>query len=203
MVKVGWKMPTARYRFLTHIRDEKVISKVERGLTDARDKTTTLKFNGSLELDVTERSEREQDKDQFARTIEQLTQEHGQQFLYAIEQGGTIYDLLRSLHLFSVEDMIDGCAFGIDSNLQDASKYDEFERDDIDMSRLVVESRLTKKMRDAIRTRFDRDRTFYNYPWSVVFMMALDICNASQLFDIDGAQEKLDELELENYPGWV
>jgi hypothetical protein len=32
-------------------------------------------------------------------------------------------------------------------------------------------------------------------------MMALDICNASQSFDIDGAQTKLDELKLENYPG--
>jgi hypothetical protein len=31
--------------------------------------------------------------------------------------------------------------------------------------------------------------------------MALDICNASQSFDIDGAQTKLDELKLENYPG--
>jgi hypothetical protein len=31
--------------------------------------------------------------------------------------------------------------------------------------------------------------------------MALDICNASQSFDIDGAQTTLDELKLENYPG--
>jgi hypothetical protein len=32
-------------------------------------------------------------------------------------------------------------------------------------------------------------------------MMALDICNAPQYFDIDGAQTKLGELKLENYPG--
>jgi hypothetical protein len=32
-------------------------------------------------------------------------------------------------------------------------------------------------------------------------MMALDICNASQSFDIDGAQKNLDEFKLENYPG--
>jgi hypothetical protein len=31
------------------------------------------------------------------------------------------------------------------SNSQDASKYDEFTRENIGMSRLVVESRLTKK----------------------------------------------------------
>jgi hypothetical protein len=32
-------------------------------------------------------------------------------------------------------------------------------------------------------------------------MMVLDIYNASQSFNIDGAQTKLDELKLENYPG--
>jgi hypothetical protein len=51
-------MSTACYRFSTQRRDEKSIGKVERGLTDARDKTTTLKSNGTLELDGTEGSER-------------------------------------------------------------------------------------------------------------------------------------------------
>jgi hypothetical protein len=31
--------------------------------------------------------------------------------------------------------------------------------------------------------------------------MALDICNASQSFDIEGAQAKMDDLKLEDYPG--
>jgi hypothetical protein len=50
-------------------------------------------------------------------------------------------------------------------------------------------------------TRYDHDPAFYDYPGQVLFMMALDICNASQSFEIDGAQTKLDELKLENYPG--
>jgi hypothetical protein len=77
-------MEYARYRFSSQRRDEKNVGKVERGLIDAKDKTTTLKFNGTLELDGTEGSERELEKDQFVRTIEQLTQEHGQQVCYAI-----------------------------------------------------------------------------------------------------------------------
>jgi hypothetical protein len=89
---------------------------VERGLTDARDKTTTLKFNGTLKLDGTEGSERELDKDQFVRTIEQLTREHGQQVCYAIEKDGTIHDLLRSPHLFTVEDVIDSHIMRLDTN---------------------------------------------------------------------------------------
>jgi hypothetical protein len=64
------------------------------------------------------------------------------------------------------------------------------------MSRLVVESRLTEKMKDVICTRFDHDPAFYDYPGPVVFMMVLDICNASQLFDIDGTQHKFDEFKL-------
>jgi hypothetical protein len=197
----GWDMDTARYRFSSQRRDEKSVGKVERGLTNARDKTTTLKFNGTLELDGTEGSEIELDKDQFVRTIEQLTREHGQQVFYVIERDGTIHDLLRSPHLFIVEDVIDSHMMRLDTNSTDASKYDSFERDDIDMTRLAVESRLTEKIRDAICTRYDHDPAFYDYPGPVLFVMALDICNASHYFDIDGAQTKVDELKLENYPG--
>jgi hypothetical protein len=106
-VEAGWDMSTARYRFSSQRHDEKIVGKVERGLTDARDKTTTLNFNGTLEFDGTEGSERELDKDQFVCTIEQLTLEHGQKVFYAIEKDCTIHDLLRLPHLFTVEDVID------------------------------------------------------------------------------------------------
>jgi hypothetical protein len=56
-------------------------------------------------------------------------------------------------------------------------------------------------MRDAIHTRYDHDPLFYDYPGPVIFMMALSICNASQSYDIEGAQKKLDELTLDSYPG--
>jgi hypothetical protein len=125
-----------------------------------------------------------------------LTREHDQQVFYAIEKDGTISNLLRSLHLFTVEEVIASYVMRLDSNSTDASQYDSFERDDIDMTRLAVESRFTEKIRDAIRTRYDHDPAFYDYPGPVLFMMALDICNASQSFDIDGAQTKLDELTL-------
>jgi hypothetical protein len=75
------------------------------------------------------------------------------------------------------------------------------ERDEIDLTRLVVKSRLTEKMRDAIQTRLDHDLLFYDYPGPVIFSAALDICNASQSYDIEWAQKKLDYLPLESYPG--
>jgi hypothetical protein len=139
-VRPKWDMEDARYRFSSHRRDEKSVGKVERGLTDARDKTTTLKFNGTLELDGTEGNERELDKDQCVRTIEQLTLENGQQVFYAIENDGTVHNLLRSPHLFTVEEVIASHVMRLYSNSTHASKYDSFEKDDIGMTRLVVES---------------------------------------------------------------
>jgi hypothetical protein len=50
-----------------------------------------------------------------------------------------IQDLVRSSHLFSVQDVIDSHVDRVDKTSTDASKYDDFEMDDIDMSTLVVE----------------------------------------------------------------
>jgi hypothetical protein len=96
-------------------------------------------------------------KDQFVRTIEKLTRQYGQQVFHAIEKDVTIHKLLRSPHLFTVEDMIARHMMRLDMNSTDTSKYDSFEKDDIDMKRLVVEYRLTEKIRDAIHTRYDHD----------------------------------------------
>jgi hypothetical protein len=107
-VQHAWLMDDYHYRFSTQRRDKKNVPRFERGLTDARDKTTTLKFNGNLELDGKRGSENKLDKDQFIRTIDQLTREHGHQSFYAVEDtGGIIVDVNQNLHLFSVNDVID------------------------------------------------------------------------------------------------
>jgi hypothetical protein len=104
-------------------------------------------------------------------------------------------------HLFTVEDVIASHKFYSDDLTTDASKYDSFETDYFDMTRLVVESRLTETMKDVIRTHYDHGPEFNGYPGPVVFIVALDICNASQSFDIEVAQAKMDDLKLEDYPG--
>jgi hypothetical protein len=71
--------------------------------------------------------------------------EHGQQVFYAIEKDGTIHNLLRSPHLFTVEEAIASHMMRFDTSSTYASKYDSFEKDDIDMTRLAVEYRLTKR----------------------------------------------------------
>jgi DNA-directed RNA polymerase subunit M/transcription elongation factor TFIIS len=79
--------------------------------------------------------------------------------------------------------------------------YKEIERGDFELSRLVVESLLSEEIRDNMRVRYDHDINFCDYPGGVLVMMALEISNASVSYDIKGAQVKLDELTLSNYPG--
>jgi hypothetical protein len=52
-----------------------------------------------------------------------------------------------------------------------------------------------------MRVQYDHELNFWDYPGGVLVMMALEISNASVLFDIEGAQAKLDDLNLSNYPG--
>jgi hypothetical protein len=78
-VEAGWVMTKALYRFSIQKRDEGSVSKVERFVTDARCKTRMCKFNWTLELNIKEGTEHELDNEQFVRTIDQLTREHGHQ----------------------------------------------------------------------------------------------------------------------------
>jgi hypothetical protein len=55
-------------------------------------------------------------------------------------------------------------------------------------------------VREKIRIRYDHLVNFYDLPGPAIFAMAMDICNASQSFDIEGAQEKYDALKLEDFP---
>jgi hypothetical protein len=100
----AWVMPTSRYRFSTQRCDVRYIAKIERGLTDARDSASSPKFNG--QMDVASRDTAELDKDRFVREIDQSVREHGHQFFFAVDQGGTVRDLIKDHHLLSVEDVI-------------------------------------------------------------------------------------------------
>jgi hypothetical protein len=57
--------------------------------------------------------------------------------------------MLKEQHLFTVEEVIASHKSCSGNLTTDASKYDSFETDDFDMAISVVESRLTKKMKDA------------------------------------------------------
>jgi hypothetical protein len=84
---------------------------------------------------------------------------------------------------------------------QESIVTQKIERDDFELSRLVDESLLSEEIRDKMRVRYDQNINFYDYPGGVLLMMTLEISNASVSYDFEGAQVKLDQLTLSNYPG--
>jgi hypothetical protein len=152
-------------------------------------------------MDVTSEDTAELDKDRFVREIDQSVREHGHQFLFAVEQGGIVRDLIKDHHLFSVEDIVLAMKLRTDPTTLGPERLDPYERDDIDFSHTLVEAKLSPTMRKRIRVRYDHLDDFFDLPGSVIFMMSLDICDASQSFDIEGALENLERLTLDDYPG--
>ena len=80
-------------------------------------------------------------------------------------------------------------------------QYDQYEFDEIELSRIVVNSLLTEAFHDTIRTRFGHLADFDCLPGSCVFMMALEACNASISHDVEGARQKLEAMTLDTFPG--
>jgi hypothetical protein len=101
--------------------------------------------------------------------------------------------------MFTVTEIIDSYDERKLSRGTDA--WEEIEEDDMDISRLVVESIVSGEMRERMQVRYDHHTEFLDFPGGFLFMMALYIFNASVSFDIEGAQEKFEELTLDNYPG--
>ena len=71
------------YSFASQRRNTKTISFIERELMNARDSTTTLKFDGKLEPVVT--STTEIGKERFLKLLERRVEEHGQETFYYVK----------------------------------------------------------------------------------------------------------------------
>jgi hypothetical protein len=103
--------------------------------------------------------------------------------------------------MFTVAEAIDSYEKRVNPTVTGKYSYEEIERGDFELSWLVVESLFSEEIQDKIRVRYDHDINFYDYPGGVLVMMALEISNTSVSYDIEGAQVKLDQLTLSNYPG--
>jgi hypothetical protein len=111
---------------------------------------------------------------------------------FAIEKGNSkVHDLLQDHHMFTVAEAIDSYEKRVHPTVTGKYSYEEIERDDFELSWLVVESLLSEEIRDKMRVRYDRNINFYDYPGGLLVMMALEISNASVSYDIEGAQVKL------------
>ena len=57
--------------------------------------------------------------------------------------------------------------------------YDDFEFNEFGLSRLVVESLVAPSLMERIATKYGNDEEYKSYSGQVLFVMALDACNAS------------------------
>ena len=138
------------------------------------------------------------------------------------DSSGKMHSLVEDAHLFSMSQVRDeydtrmvrpSAVFEIDftgaltatetstSKLIRKKAYDEYERYDIALSRLIVESLLSPSYRETIKTRFSHHDSFEELPGQVYFMMVLDACNTSAAIDIDSAEIKFNDLSLSDFPG--
>ena len=207
---------TRHYRFTGQRRGPKVVNSIEQALLKIIDSNDACKFNGNLEKTESSPSN-EIDKVNFIKQLQKKVRLHGQQSFYAIMYQAEVLSLFDHYHKFTVEEVIDQHEYRstepdpvIDPDTlteTDESKqlrfesYDEYEFDEFGLSRLVVESLLAPTLLERIATRFGNDPNYETYPGQVLFMIALDTCNASVQRDIAGAQKKYHKLTLDSYPG--
>ena len=204
------------YQYTSQRRSANVVSSIEQALLTTIESKTAPKFNGNLEKTPSS-SEFELEKLTFIKQLKRKVQRHGQQTFYAAFYQNEVVSLFEHYHKFTVEEIIDqyelrcsepppeldpttGDEIEESRQLQFES-YDEYEFNDIGLSRLVVESMLTPSLQERMFTKFGNNDNYETYPGQILFMMALDTCNASVQRDIAGAQTKFDNSSLDAYPG--
>ena len=196
---------TRHYKYTSQRCSAKVINSIKQALLKAIKSKYIDKFNGKLETTKSS-MENELDKDSFVKQLQKKVRLHDQQSLYTINLNNQVLNLLDHHHKVTVEEVIDQyelrCVMSdpdLDPNTgleTDVSiqlrfeSYDDYEFDDFGLSRLVVESLIAPELMERIATRYNIDDKFESYPCQVLFMMALDTCNASVQRDISGAQKR-------------
>ena len=187
------------FRFSTQRRHEKTLASIEKTLRDARDSTTGIKFNGTLEPGKDNPSEI--GKERFITLLKKRVVEHGQQTFYHIKDtDGKVVDLFDNAHRFKLDYVVAEHERRLEIN-RSFESYDSIERDDFQLSRGVVESFFSESFQEKIEIRFSHREDFELLPGSCLFMMALETCNASVFHDVEGAKKKLEALDLNSYPG--
>ena len=187
------------FRFFTQRRHEKTIATIERDLREARDSTKTIKFNGTIE--PVDGNTNEIGKERFVTLLKKRVKEYGQQTFYWIrDSDDKVVDLFENAHRFKLDDVVAEHVRRSAKNTK-FETYDDLERDEVELSRTVVESLLTETFQEKLEIRFSHREDFENLPGSCLFMMALETCNASVFHDIEGAKKKLEALNLNSYPG--
>ena len=192
-----------------------MINSIEQALLSTIQSSGQAKFNGNLETTPTTQG-MEIDKLNFIKQLKRKVQLHRQQTFYAVFLQDEVLSLFDHYHKFTVEEIIaqyELCCNKPEHDINPVTgqetetsrqlrfeAYNKYEFEDFGLFQFVVESLLTTTFLERITTKFGNDQQFETYPGQILFMMALDICNASVQLDVAGSQEKFDTLSLDTYP---
>ena len=212
------------YKSASQLRNIKVCTTNENYLHKRKDETTSLKFDGKLDTSSSSTSKTELDKKQFIHALRDLVQRFGlQTFFYMPNSNLTgMISVVTDSHLVTLEaviqehkdrlnDPLPVFSRAVDGSLTTTELasstsarfrcYDEYERNDIALSRLAVECLISETLRGEVETRFEHDPLFHEYAGQVYYMMVLEVVNASTTHDIDAASKAFDTLSLDTFPG--
>ena len=178
--------------------------------------TSIVKFNGQIEMSKTSSANglhMETSKEEFISEVQDMVQHYRlQSFFYLSGSGNMMKNLPEEPHSFALDGVLsehklrdkEEPAKNLDPQLDEFPSsvingfkcYDEFEINDFNLSRLVIESLISADLRQKVKTRFNHFKDFSYLPGQVYFMMILEVCNASFTYDIDSACTSLTTIKL-------
>ena len=223
-MNIDYKLTSkSTYRSSSQLRSMKALSATEQTLQSNRNDISIPKFHGNLDTD-TSASATEMNKSAFEDELRRLIKLIGLQTFFFIPDSSMtemifIVDHPHKVTLQAVKDEhtvrmnepdrvfeVD-LAGNITTTETQKSKedrfacYDMYETNDVQLSRLIVDSLISSTLRLQVMTRFRHDPEFENYPGSIYLMMVYEVVNASTSLDITKAGEQFKELTLSSYPG--
>ena len=140
----------------------RTITAIERSLREARDSITAITFNGTLE--TTSGNPNEIGKERFITLLKKRAKEHGQQTFYWIRDSDKkVVDLFENAHRFKLDTVVNEHKHHLEKSTQYES-YDEIERDEVELSRTVVESLHTETFQEKIEIYFGHRDNFEFLP---------------------------------------
>ena len=191
------------FKCALQLRNAKTLLGIESQLRKTIADSTALKYNGKLKLDATDATSTELDKEDFLLAVDEVVLSYGlQSFFYVPDSDGIMRYLAEESHLFTITDVLtehrsrlteprpifESESVETDASIVNRYKcYDKYERFDLSLSRRILETLLSQDIKATIRIKYGHLPQFKSLPGQIIFMMALDVSNASAIQDIDEA----------------
>ena len=190
------------YRSSFQVRTSKAIAAAEKTLYDSKRNINEVKFHGHLELPKDSiKASKELDKVDFLKDLDTLIGNFGLESFFYLPLLSDMKYLVDDSHHFTVDDVIREHNDRLAAKATDMKSYDVYEICDIHLSRIMVESLISRSLDAKIKIRYGHYTDYKDLPGSIFFMMILDICNSSADLDIETASDSFTALSLLDFPG--